>query len=69
MARKITEIRPDREHPNRPTPDGALVDLRTLIVLLLSAGAGGLAYHEGGWFPGLSAGIAAATALHALLRR
>jgi hypothetical protein len=69
MAEKVTETDPDREHHDRPSRDNALVDLRALIVLLLSAGAGGLAHHESGWFPGLGVGIAAATALNALLRR
>jgi hypothetical protein len=69
MAGKVTEDDPQREHPDRSGRENALFDVRTLIVLLLSTGVGWLAHREDGWASGLSAGIATAVALHALLRR
>ncbi|WP_280526233.1 hypothetical protein [Couchioplanes caeruleus] len=43
--------------------------MRTLLVLILAAGAGVLAGQTGGWPAGVTVGIATTVALHTLLSR
>lgn len=66
MVNKLSRSRRREERADQPQP---LLDLRTLTVLLLGAGAGWLAYREGGWQAALIVGTTVTAALHTLLRR